>query len=99
MTDTRFFSSTQRKELFLRANKKCQMCGVPISLDNFHADHITPYVLGGPTTLANGQAVCPSCNYRKSSSMHVNYEPFVPVGKKFDAGFLTKDPLLLKKSS
>ena len=80
MTDTRFFSSSQRKELFLRANKKCQMCREPISLDNFHADHITPHSKGGPTNLANGQALCPSCNYNKASAMTVNYEQFVPVG-------------------
>ena len=82
MTDTRFFSSSQRKELYLRANKKCQICKAPISLDNFHADHITPHSLGGPTNLANGQALCVPCNLNKSAQMEVSYRQFLPAGWK-----------------
>ena len=45
MTDNRFFTQSQRQELFLRAKGKCQNCSCEISLDDFHADHITPHSL------------------------------------------------------
>ena len=82
MNNSRCFSPSQRKELYLRANKKCQICSAPISLDNFHADHVTPYSLGGPTNLANGQALCLPCNLNKSALMEVSYKQFLPTGWK-----------------
>ena len=72
MTDNRFFTQSQRQELFLRAKGKCQNCSCEISLDDFHADHITPYSLGGKTELSNGQALCRSCNLKKSASLKID---------------------------
>lgn len=78
---TRSFSSTQRWIIFQKSNKKCQAdtsaswfslnhCEKNITLDNFHADHIIPHSGNPPgsTSVDNGQALCVSCNLRKSSS-------------------------------
>jgi len=42
------------------------MCSACLSND-FHADHIKPFSLGGDTNLNNGQALCPKCNLKKSN--------------------------------
>ena len=72
MTDNRFFTQSQRQELFLRAKGKCQNCSCEISLDDFHADHITPYSLGGKTELSCLLYTSPSprdkCRSRMPSS-------------------------------
>lgn len=80
MTEPRYFSAIQRIELFSRSGGNCQSCGVPITLTEFHADHIIPHSKGGKTILANGQAVCRNCNLRKSSTMEVPYQMHVPAG-------------------
>ena len=45
----------------------CKLCGHAIPFDLMHGDHIVPWSLGGPTTIANLQALCGSCNLRKGS--------------------------------
>ena len=80
MTEPRYFSAIQRIELFSRSNGHCQSCGVPITLTDFHADHITPWSKGGKTTLANGQALCRTCNIKKSSTMQIPYQMHLPAG-------------------
>lgn len=46
-------------------DKACQRCGTNLDLT---ADHITPLAHGGaPYDLANGQALCRSCNGRKGA--------------------------------
>ena len=45
----------------------CKLCGRAIPFDLMHGDHIVPWSLGGPTTIANLQALCGSCNLRKGS--------------------------------
>jgi 5-methylcytosine-specific restriction endonuclease McrA len=39
---------------------------VPLN-DRFHADHKNAFTKGGPTTLHNGQALCPPCNNQKGA--------------------------------
>jgi superfamily II DNA or RNA helicase len=36
---------------------------------SFHADHIFPYSKGGLTVTSNGQALCPTCNLKKGSTV------------------------------
>jgi len=62
----RFFSKRQRKILALIAGGSCQKCGQRLDR-SFHADHIVPVKIGGPTTLHNGQALCSTCNIIKGS--------------------------------
>ena len=80
MAEPRYFSAVQRTELFNRSGGHCQSCGVPITLSNFHADHITPWSKGGKTMLANGQALCRACNIKKSSTMQISYQMHLPAG-------------------
>ncbi|WP_427018559.1 HNH endonuclease [Pseudarthrobacter sp. P1] len=57
----RFPASLQR---FIRARDQvCRTpwCGAPIR----HADHVTAWAGGGPTSLANGQGLCERCNQTK----------------------------------
>jgi 5-methylcytosine-specific restriction endonuclease McrA len=65
----RTFNEDEKFVLWIRADKKCQSCG--LALDDykiFHADHIVPHSQGGMTTLENGQALCASCNLKKGAA-------------------------------
>ena len=57
MTDKRNFNQSQRRELFLKADGKCQICSCDISLDNFHADHKIPFCEGGKTELNKRKSI------------------------------------------
>lgn len=60
----RRFGATARVALFLAAEGRCARCGAALA-PGWHADHVEPVRTGGPTTPANGQALCPQCNLRK----------------------------------
>lgn len=64
----RRFSSSQRVALFLAAQGRCELCGDELQ-PGWHADHVIPWARNGETDTANGQALCPTCNLRKGSSM------------------------------
>lgn len=71
----RFFNRQLRKQIIELSGFRCenilddgQRCEATLSNINFHADHVVPHSQGGPTTLANGQALCASCNSRKGAS-------------------------------
>jgi len=56
-----------RAEVFERDGGRCQMCGVILSPDNWHEDHIVPLARGGSDLLENCQATCPPCNLSKGA--------------------------------
>ena len=60
----RLFTNRQRLILALISGNLCTFCRVKLQND-FHADHVKPFKKGGPTTLNNGQALCPKCNLTK----------------------------------
>ncbi len=68
----RQFTDAQRKVIWLRDGKRCQVrthCdGVECDWDNWHADHVIPWSKGGMTTVKNGQVCCPPCNLAKGAS-------------------------------
>jgi len=80
MNHPRRFGKSQRMAIYLNSDGKCQLCQAPITLSDFHADHIVPWSKGGPTTLSNAQALCSSCNLSKSSTMTVPYQNHLPPG-------------------
>jgi 5-methylcytosine-specific restriction endonuclease McrA len=64
----RRFGTEMRELIFKNSNGRCQLCGIPISPDNFHADHLRPHAQGGPTSVSNGRALCTKCNFEKGST-------------------------------
>lgn len=68
----RGFSHAQRLAIFRRDGGQCQLrikCnGEKVGWDNWHADHNTPHVKGGKTTVSNGQLACIDCNLAKGGS-------------------------------
>lgn len=67
--NNRTFSQDQRAVLYRLSGGKCQECGCEITEDAFEADHKIPWSKGGPTQISNGQALCISCNKKKSAKM------------------------------
>jgi 5-methylcytosine-specific restriction endonuclease McrA len=65
MNKRRQFSPIQKLVILRRARYQCEICGVRLTPDNFHADHKIPYSLGGETAVYNGQALCSACNLKK----------------------------------
>ncbi len=69
----RNFNAIQKNELWEMSGGYCRVCNIKLTpfkgQDNsFEADHITAYVNGGSTNLYNGQALCRSCNRKKSKN-------------------------------
>ena len=63
----RIFTPDQRAVIYRRGKGVCAECGIPVSEDNFEADHIKPWSKGGRTIIANGQILCSHCNHTKSN--------------------------------
>ncbi|MEW6497720.1 MAG: HNH endonuclease signature motif containing protein [Cyanobacteriota bacterium] len=57
----------QKLIILQRAGYRCEICGVSLTPDNFHADHKIPYSCGGKTAVYNGQALCSTCNLQKGN--------------------------------
>jgi hypothetical protein len=64
----RSFTDDQRRAIFRKFKGICQVCYQKVKWENFHADHIKPHVDAGPSTVANGQLLCSTCNLQKSAS-------------------------------
>jgi superfamily II DNA or RNA helicase len=80
----RCYSNSEKSFLYRLAKGKCQLC--QCDLPRFwHADHVIPYSKGGITALSNAQALCPTCNLKKSNKM-VQFTPRewqIEASKKF----------------
>jgi len=61
----KFISKTKIRCFIFRRDKKCLSCGVS---ENLTLDHIVPVSKGGSNTLFNLQALCKSCNSKKSDT-------------------------------
>lgn len=64
----RQMTDTQKQVLALFTAGTCANCGTDLP-DGWHADHRTPYGAGGPTTVTNGDPLCPPCNQKKGTTM------------------------------
>lgn len=67
----RVFTDEERYVIWLRSGKQCQAegCGKEMpEIDQMHADHMTAWSKGGPTVLSNAQALCETCNLKKSAA-------------------------------
>jgi hypothetical protein len=66
----RTFSEDERLVIWLRAGKKCQKCGSELrELSDMQADHHRQWAHGGETSLANGRALCESCNLEEAKKV------------------------------
>lgn len=63
----RRFTGRMRTSLYLASNGRCAECGEVLDITNWHADHVKAYSKGGMTDATNGQALCPTCNLKKSN--------------------------------
>lgn len=62
----RRFSRRERAVLHFFAGGKCESCGEELRRD-WHADHVKPWSKAGATDVANGQALCATCNLKKGN--------------------------------
>jgi len=93
----RQFGQKQKHALYWIANGACENCGVSLPED-WHADHIHPYALGGQTDVKNGQALCPTCNLRKGVETMSNYWPHKMSLRRWQQEFLDKYNTLDKEN-
>jgi superfamily II DNA or RNA helicase len=68
VTERRRFNRRERVALYLAADGQCSECGRELEAA-WHADHVTPFARSHRTDVADGQALCPSCNLRKGARM------------------------------
>ena len=61
----------EKKRLLLKQNHRCAICGVPISEENVHIDHIIPWDYVGDNLDNNLQGLCSDCNLTKSNHVAV----------------------------
>ena len=62
----RAFTDSQKRAAYERQKGVCPKCGKKFTIEDMHADHITPWSKGGKTVSENCQALCADCNRRKS---------------------------------
>jgi superfamily II DNA or RNA helicase len=74
----RRFTRSQRRVLADLADGQCESCGAALDA-SFHADHKIPHSRGGRTDVANGDALCPTCNAQKGNNMNTTTN--VPVNR------------------
>lgn len=64
----RLASKKLRAVLYYEANGKCQKCSCDLP-DNWHADHVIPWIVSRETNVHEMQALCPKCNLEKGAGM------------------------------
>lgn len=62
----RGFTDTQRRGAYERQKGICPKCKKKYELEEMEADHVTPWHLGGKTSVENCQMLCKEDNRRKS---------------------------------
>lgn len=72
MDDRRYFNPKEKEALRLLSGGKCENCGKELGED-WHGDHVIPFLHGGKTQIENAQALCRQCNLKKGSTVRKNY--------------------------
>lgn len=79
MTNTRKQKTDKhRNAVIARDNGRCRGCGIADEA-SLQCDHIIPESKGGPTTLANLQALCGVCNGAKGATNIGELEALPPI--------------------
>lgn len=63
----RFPSERLKVQVLMRDGNKCRLCGITVTGDNIHFDHIKPWSKGGETVLENLQVLCAVHNLAKGN--------------------------------
>ncbi|WP_082773721.1 homing endonuclease associated repeat-containing protein [Hymenobacter sp. PAMC 26628] len=63
----RFPSERLKVQVLMRDGNKCRLCGITLTGDNIHFDHIFPWSKGGETVLDNLQVLCKIHNLAKGN--------------------------------
>ena len=58
-------SERLKVQVLMRDGNRCKLCGITLTGENIHFDHITPWSKGGETTLENLQILCAPHNLVK----------------------------------
>lgn len=66
----RLFTKEEKSVILDKSGGKCTKCNREITIEEMDADHIKAFAHGGPTTMANAQALCINCN--RNSFVTVN---------------------------
>lgn len=66
-TTKRIPSERLKVQVLMRDGNKCRLCGVTVSGDNIHFDHIKPWSKDGETVLENLQVLCETHNLAKGN--------------------------------
>jgi hypothetical protein len=60
-------SERLKVQVLMRDGNKCRLCGITVTGDNIHFDHIKPWSKGGETILENIQVLCETHNLAKGN--------------------------------
>ena len=63
----RDISDRLKVKVLIRDGNKCRLCGITVTGDNIHFDHIKPWSKGGETILENIQVLCAPHNLAKGN--------------------------------
>lgn len=72
-TERRSFTAKERRDIYVRDEGKCGICGKFVAPDEFTIDHIIPISKGGTYDYENLQCCCYNCNQIKSNSMENDF--------------------------
>ena len=63
----RNLSERLKVQVLMRDGNKCKLCGITVTGENIHFDHIKPWSKGGETVLENIQVLCAKHNLAKGN--------------------------------
>jgi hypothetical protein len=66
----RNISERLKVQVLMRDGNKCKLCGITLTGDNIHFDHIIPWSKGGETVLENIQVLCVKHNLAKGNILN-----------------------------
>lgn len=58
----RRLSKKQREIILAKTNQRCHVCGIELTVSNFHADHVKSHITGGTHEENNYLPSCSTCN-------------------------------------
>lgn len=67
----RQLSERLKVQVLMRDGNKCRLCGVTVTGNNIHFDHIFPWSKGGETLLENLQVLCATHNLAKGDLEYI----------------------------